>query len=689
MKDAIYRFGFVVSGLIALGLCDVRADDALPPGWRGVVGTTFQHWRFDTNVNPAAPELYTNGAGVPEAVIELGQGAGGWIDTLWLLGTNQGVWDLGRNGKITFTVPNQECTNGCWKFIVVQVTQYRDSIYNEMAQVSVSGATCITVQAKTNAITPFNGRWVVEQSVWLVEYCPSMEAVTITAGWNSSAIDQVVIDTYCSSGDDGDVFPPCWRGAEGSTYQNWSFHRQLNPVGPEHKNSPGEPSALVAVGSYGLGWQDQIPGLGHRQGFWDLGMGGTITLTVTNFAGSPSSYKYARVQVVQYLDSLIYNTPVTVEVPDGIQIGTGQQAVLETTPFGAQWVVFQSLWRLAPSPVQESVIITAPMTGALVDQVVVDTLALDFVCPADIVVATDPGQCTKSNVVWSMPPVDGCVVTNVICTPAVGSTFPVGTNPVSCLIQDGEGGNFICNFTVIVRDAEPPVARCRDVTVDLDATGNATITAAQVDDGSTDNCGIRSMRVDPSSFTCADQGTNLVTLTVTDLYENIATCNARVIVRDSMRPEITCPETPQILYVNTGTCKAAVPDYLAELVVSDNCGTVVCTQYPPAGAEVELGVTNVTIIARDGANNQAECQVTIIVADPVTEVSLGIEYREPEVVISWPKTCATWTLQETPSLNLPIVWSDSTNTPVLVGENWEVSISPADKKFYRLKRNLP
>ncbi len=53
-------------------------------------------------------------------------------------------------------------------------------------------------------------------------------------------------------------------------------------------------------------------------------------------------------------------------------------------------------------------------------------------------------------------------------------------------------------------DIIPPIALCQNITVDLDASGNATITPQDVDGGSTDNCGIASMSLSNTTFSCAD-----------------------------------------------------------------------------------------------------------------------------------------------------------------------------------------
>jgi hypothetical protein len=58
---------------------------------------------------------------------------------------------------------------------------------------------------------------------------------------------------------------------------------------------------------------------------------------------------------------------------------------------------------------------------------------------------------------------------------------------------------------------------CQNITVQLDATGNATIVAGDVNNGSSDACGIASMTISTSSFTCTNIGANNVTLTITDV----------------------------------------------------------------------------------------------------------------------------------------------------------------------------
>ncbi|MDN3725361.1 HYR domain-containing protein [Aequorivita sp. SDUM287046] len=166
-----------------------------------------------------------------------------------------------------------------------------------------------------------------------------------------------------------------------------------------------------------------------------------------------------------------------------------------------------------------------------------------IVCPADIVINNTAGTCgAVANFAGvAFDDEDGNISSSIIATPASGSTFPVGDTTVELSVTDSDGNTSTCEFNVTVLDNEAPIAVCQDITVDLDpATGSVNISGADIDNGSTDNCGIASMTLDVSTFDCSMTGANTVTLTVTDNAGNTATCTATVTVQDVTAPEIVC-----------------------------------------------------------------------------------------------------------------------------------------------------
>jgi gliding motility-associated-like protein len=125
--------------------------------------------------------------------------------------------------------------------------------------------------------------------------------------------------------------------------------------------------------------------------------------------------------------------------------------------------------------------------------------------------------------------------------------FNLGITTVTYTVTDALGLSATCNFTVTVEDNTAPTAVCRDIDVYLDlATGIATITAADIDDGSYDNCTANPLlSISRTDFDCTNLGANTVTLTVTDAAGNTDECTATVTVHydDNLNPTVTPDNT--------------------------------------------------------------------------------------------------------------------------------------------------
>ncbi len=230
-------------------------------------------------------------------------------------------------------------------------------------------------------------------------------------------------------------------------------------------------------------------------------------------------------------------------------------------------------------------------------------------CPGTINQNNDPGSCGAA-VTFQATADDNCPGVTVTYSHQPGSFFPVGTTAVTATATDASGNQASCQFNVIVADNEAS-AQCMNTTVQLDASGNASITPSDVDNNSTDNCGIASMSVSPNTFTCENLGANTVTLTIVDIYGNTDQCSATVTVEDNINPTITCPANI-VVDNDPGACGAIVT-YSA--TGSDNCGYSI-TYNPPSGSFFDISTTT-TVIATitDDANNSATCSFTVTVND--------------------------------------------------------------------------
>jgi hypothetical protein len=126
-------------------------------------------------------------------------------------------------------------------------------------------------------------------------------------------------------------------------------------------------------------------------------------------------------------------------------------------------------------------------------------------CPISPTVNNDAGDC-GAVVFFDFSSNDNCPGETASAVPGNGSFFAVGTTSVTVTATDASGNTGTCSFSVTVNDTEDPTALCQDVTVQLNASGNGSTTADAVDNGSSDNCGIKSLALDITDFTCDDVG---------------------------------------------------------------------------------------------------------------------------------------------------------------------------------------
>ncbi len=187
------------------------------------------------------------------------------------------------------------------------------------------------------------------------------------------------------------------------------------------------------------------------------------------------------------------------------------------------------------------------------------TCALDASGNASIVAADVDGGST-----------DNCGIVSLSASATSFTCADVGANTVTLTVTDGSTNVDNCTATVTVEDNIAPTAVCQPAFVYLDANGSGSIAASDVDGGSSDNCGIASLSVTQNSFSCADVGANTVTLTVTDVNNNVSTCTATVTVSDNIAPTAVC-QNITIALDASGNASIAAADI--DGGSTDNCGS--------------------------------------------------------------------------------------------------------------------
>jgi uncharacterized protein YrzB (UPF0473 family) len=188
----------------------------------------------------------------------------------------------------------------------------------------------------------------------------------------------------------------------------------------------------------------------------------------------------------------------------------------------------------------------------------------------------------------------------------------VGANTVVLTVTDNNGNQSTCSATVTVEDNVAPTAVCQNITVQLDASGNVSIVAEDVNNGSSDACGIASLAIDIDSFDCSNVGANTVELTVTDNNGNESTCNAAVTVEDNVAPTAVCQNITIDLDTD-GNASIVAGD--VDGGSSDACGIASLDIDESSFDCSNVGANTVTLTVTDDNGNTSTCTATVTVQD--------------------------------------------------------------------------
>ena len=284
----------------------------------------------------------------------------------------------------------------------------------------------------------------------------------------------------------------------------------------------------------------------------------------------------------------------------------------------------------APDPVglgQELTYTIEVTNGPLEDGTDAENVVVTDTLPAGLTPSMAPtttkGECTvASNIVT-------CVLGNLANGETVTITIKViapsqGSNVCNSVradtVFDINPANNTDEECTQVGVNQPPTARCRNFTNSVNANCQAFVTAADINDGSSDpedglNVTLSLVETSPGDpFPNPGQpyppGTHFIDLLVTDSEGGTDRCTAKIEIVDDTPPGIICPATV-VTSVPLGQTSAVVnyPDPVA----ADNCEVTFVECEPPSGSTFPLGMTTVTCAAHDSSGNIGTCTFKVTV----------------------------------------------------------------------------
>ncbi|MEQ9187005.1 MAG: LamG domain-containing protein, partial [Cryomorphaceae bacterium] len=314
----------------------------------------------------------------------------------------------------------------------------------------------------------------------------------------------------------------------------------------------------------------------------------SVTVTLSGFSAVllPSSVDSASCDYYSGIDSM-WVSPATVVC--GMDGDTGYLFVQDSTG------LIDSAWFIL------SVIDVAPPVLA---PVAISTVALD---------PTGVGSILSSAV--DSATTDNCQVNSFWLSDSTFDCTDLGSNTVWFYANDTNGNFDSVSVIIDVIDTIlPTVVVINPIVLYLDNGGSISIDTTDVNNGSSDGCGIFSMALSQSTFSCADTAsTQTVWLYVTDNAGNVDSASTQITVLDTISPVVNAANFTAVLDA-TGNYVLDTTD--VNVNSWDNCAianmTLSQTNFSCADTSA---VQNVTLTVYDVSGNQSSTVVQVTVVD--------------------------------------------------------------------------
>ena len=364
-------------------------------------------------------------------------------------------------------------------------------------------------------------------------------------------------------------------------------------------------------------------GTGAYTYLWSNGMSGAsitglaaglYTGTVTDAGGCESV-----VNVTIGQPSQIQATSTTTPTSNGQNNGSATvHATGGTSPYIYQWSNGMSGTTASNLATGNYTVTVTDAAGCSVTITVV--VGNSSSCALTVTVSATAAECGQSNGQATATTANGTGAITYMwsngMSGAQASGLTAGTYSVTA--SDGQGCTAVSAVVVNSQDHTAPTVVTQNVTLYLDASGNASLTTGSINNGSSDACGSIILTVNDHVFDCIDVGTHIVVLTATDQSGNTSTGTATVTVVDTIGATLTCPAN---ITVN-GCGGAGTPGNMVTYempTMHDNCSgnlnaSIILVNGLSSGSSFPTGTTNVSYIGLMLGSAPATCSFTVTVS---------------------------------------------------------------------------
>ena len=208
---------------------------------------------------------------------------------------------------------------------------------------------------------------------------------------------------------------------------------------------------------------------------------------------------------------------------------------------------------------------------------------------------------------------DNCVNISLSLSKTSFNCSNFGPNTVVLTVTDNSSNSATCSSIITIGYSQPPVAKCKNAILVLSSAGNGSITAAGINNGSSDYCSSSglTLSLSKSTYNCSNLGPNVVTLTVTNIAGSSSMCTGLVTVKDQTKPVAKCKA------VSANVATGSSVTILASSV--NNVSTDACTNPPNLSLSpntftcANAGPNTVVLTVSDASNNVSTCSAVVTI----------------------------------------------------------------------------
>lgn len=370
---------------------------------------------------------------------------------------------------------------------------------------------------------------------------------------------------------------------------------------------------------------------------------GTYSVTINDDNNCPAVDEVTIVEPTEIIPQIDANTPA--ECEDGENGEATVSALGGSGNFTFEWSngnVGPTATNLAPNSYQ----VTITDENDCVETISVNIEAQDIEVPT-VITQNLTLELNANGILFLSPEMindgsfDNCDIESMSIDITGFDCDAIGMHEVTLTIEDVNGNSNSAIANVFVEDNMPPNVVTQNITVVLDANGNASITADMIENGSSDNCGIEGYSIDIFDFTCENVGDNIVTLSVNDVNDNVGTGTAIVTVAENISP-VAIAQNITLTLDSDG--QAFLTPQQIDNGSFDNCEIASMTVDIESFNCDNLGNNNVTLTVTDGfGNTSTAISVVTIVDDTAPALSCSgdiqvlecdnfVEYDAPTII---------------------------------------------------------